>query len=246
MKTSDCPQMKIIDNKQDWHIVFDVGGCILNQPLQWIAENYQNGQYRDQYALMFGKVWQDFDAGQYTFEEICEHYSSLFTETFPEDPKDFKAKKVAHMIDFAWHNLDPNWPMIHFINHLSDIGFNNIYLLTNGARGYFDVATSSVQYQQKWNFTLRDIADEHHSIVSADHKMRKPDPAIYQLAEKKWGLTDRSKVIFVDDSEQHILAAQQFGWHGIVYDKTNNEQFFDVWQQFGVHYEPRSKWGQAP
>jgi 2-haloacid dehalogenase len=50
--------------------------------------------------------------------------------------------------------------------------------------------------------------------VSGDAKLIKPDPAIYHLHEKTFGL-EPSKTLFIDDSLPNILAAHSCGWHGL-------------------------------
>lgn len=49
-------------------------------------------------------------------------------------------------------------------------------------------------------------------VISGVEKLAKPDPAIYALAETRFGLPG-SAMLFVDDNEQNVLAAQQCGWH---------------------------------
>lgn len=50
-------------------------------------------------------------------------------------------------------------------------------------------------------------------VVSGDEQLAKPDPAIYALAEARFGLP-ASAMLFVDDSLPNIVSARQRGWHG--------------------------------
>lgn len=49
-------------------------------------------------------------------------------------------------------------------------------------------------------------------VVSGVEKLAKPDPAIYRLAERRFGLP-ASAMLFIDDSLPNIGAARALGWH---------------------------------
>lgn len=50
-------------------------------------------------------------------------------------------------------------------------------------------------------------------VVSGVEKIAKPDPAIYRLAERRFGHAG-SMMLFVDDNPANIAAARALGWHG--------------------------------
>ena len=55
----------------------------------------------------------------------------------------------------------------------------------------------------------------HHFIdivVSGDEKLAKPDPAIYALAEARFGRA-ADTMLFVDDSLPNVESARENGWH---------------------------------
>ena len=49
-------------------------------------------------------------------------------------------------------------------------------------------------------------------IVSGDEQLAKPDPAIYALAEKRFGRAG-STMLFIDDSLPNVTSARERGWH---------------------------------
>ncbi len=53
-------------------------------------------------------------------------------------------------------------------------------------------------------------------IVSGEEKMIKPDPKIYQLLLKRYGLS-AEKLLFIDDRSENIDAAKALGFHGHVF-----------------------------
>jgi putative hydrolase of the HAD superfamily len=46
--------------------------------------------------------------------------------------------------------------------------------------------------------------------------MRKPNPAIYELAMARLGVTDATRAVFLDDFEPNVAAARALGMHGVV------------------------------
>jgi 2-haloacid dehalogenase len=48
-------------------------------------------------------------------------------------------------------------------------------------------------------------------VVSGREKLAKPDPAIYRLAEQRFGL-DAGTMLFIDDNAANIAAARDEGW----------------------------------
>lgn len=50
-------------------------------------------------------------------------------------------------------------------------------------------------------------------VVSGTEKLAKPDPAIYRLAEARFGHAPQA-MLFVDDNADNIAAVRACGWHG--------------------------------
>jgi len=53
-------------------------------------------------------------------------------------------------------------------------------------------------------------------VVSGDEKLMKPDPAIYALALKRFGLA-AGEALFVDDNAANVDAANRAGIHGVLF-----------------------------
>lgn len=53
-------------------------------------------------------------------------------------------------------------------------------------------------------------------VVSGHEKLAKPDPAIYALAEARFGLPPKH-LLFIDDKPENIAAAVARGWQGHVF-----------------------------
>ena len=53
-------------------------------------------------------------------------------------------------------------------------------------------------------------------VVSGDEKLIKPDPAIYALALRRFGL-EGPDAVFVDDREENVVAADDAGMRGLLF-----------------------------
>jgi len=49
-------------------------------------------------------------------------------------------------------------------------------------------------------------------VVSGEEKLAKPDPAIYRLAERRFGHAPQD-MLFIDDNRDNVEAARAGGWH---------------------------------
>ena len=58
------------------------------------------------------------------------------------------------------------------------------------------------------------LKDFDGKIISGREKLIKPDPAIYQLAIKRFDLKP-NETVFIDDREENIIAAKTLGFHTI-------------------------------
>lgn len=64
-------------------------------------------------------------------------------------------------------------------------------------------------------------------ILSYQEKLIKPDPEIFRLLMKKYGLT-AEECVFIDDLEPNVNAAKRLGMHGIIFrNKTQAQEEID-------------------
>lgn len=79
-------------------------------------------------------------------------------------------------------------------------------IITNNAKEFADAWRTLIPVDELFD----DVVDS--SAVG----MRKPNPAIYELALARLGVTDTSRSVFLDDFEPNVAAARALGMHGIV------------------------------
>jgi 2-haloacid dehalogenase len=68
-------------------------------------------------------------------------------------------------------------------------------------------------------------------IVSGDERLIKPDPAIYRLALKRFGLQP-GDAVFIDDVPANADAASANGFHGILFEGAGKLR--EALAQFGL------------
>ncbi len=64
----------------------------------------------------------------------------------------------------------------------------------------------------------------HRPVFSNEIGIKKPDPAAFAALEAAMGVP-ASQVAFVDDVHENIVAAERAGFHGLIYDHTDHEEF---------------------
>ena len=87
----------------------------------------------------------------------------------------------------------------------------------------FAITNFSGEFWREWVPQHGEIFDRFRDVVvSGDEKLVKPDPAIYALALKRFGLKG-SDAVFVDDSPANIAGASDAGIHAVLF--TNAADF---------------------
>ncbi|HEY6869870.1 MAG TPA: HAD family phosphatase [Novosphingobium sp.] len=66
---------------------------------------------------------------------------------------------------------------------------------------------------QRFRPTLPVLGRFRDIVVSGVEKIAKPDPAIYALAERRFGHPGRA-MLFVDDNAANVVAVREAGWQG--------------------------------
>jgi putative hydrolase of the HAD superfamily len=79
------------------------------------------------------------------------------------------------------------------------------------------IVTNNIrEYGDTWRATLA-VDELFDAIVdSCQEGVRKPDPVIYRTALDRLGVSDPTRVVFLDDFEGNVIAARDLGMHGIV------------------------------
>lgn len=162
--------------------------------------------------------------------EVClgkdvESLLPLITEKFGSKlPVDYSL-----LIDGFVNRFQVNksiWPVIEKIHQRCKIG-----LLTNQYPYMLDaIAKKGLLPSVSWDVVV------DSSIVG----LRKPDSKIFQLAEEKAGARGQ-EILFVENSLNHVQAANDFGWQTFLYDSHKpDKSSVDLLQFFRDHYSNKT------
>ena len=79
------------------------------------------------------------------------------------------------------------------------------------------IVTNNVrEYGETWKRMIP-IDELFDTVVdSCELGVRKPNPAIYEIALERLGVSDPSRAVFLDDFYGNVVAARNLGLHGIV------------------------------
>ncbi len=181
-------------------IYFDVGGVFVN------CENY------------FKKVTSDFKIPYDIFLKQWDTYNDSITRG-KIAPQEFwgKVRDNLQIIDGATYDFLENWISDYiFISPSSDFvkGISSTYrvgILTNIYEGMLS------RLMQKGL-----VPSIKYSVIidSSEVHMKKPDAEIYELAQKRANVAP-IEILLVDDREDFIKVASNFGWQAIQF-QTNN------------------------
>ena len=185
------------------NIVFDMGGVLIDFNFDRTLGEYYPEKYHDILnELVFkNNVWRRMDAG---FERSEDVIKSVVPK-LPEETREL----MTQMISDFYPYMPPVEGMAELIGRLKKAGYS-VYLLSNATPRFFD------RYQDVPALTLMD-----GYFISALYKLLKPEPEIYEAFCNKFSL-NAEECFFIDDMEQNIQGAKDYGMSGFVFKKDIN------------------------
>ena len=184
-------------------VIFDFGGVLVrmvdDRPRRELAEQLGVELSRLDNLVFFSESAQRASRGEIS---VAMHWEAV-RQALGIAPRDLSA-----FLQKYWSADDVNWRLLEYIRSLRPR--YRVGLLSNA----WDDLRQTMH--QRWN--IDGLFDE--LIISAEVKMVKPDPRIFQLA------VDRLKVqpkeaVFVDDIMENVEAARALGLVGIQYLELN-------------------------
>ena len=176
-------------------VVFDVGRVLYQWHLRHLFEKIVDDRAR--LETLLGEVvteeWHfEHDRGR-TLGEMVPERIALYPEFEPEIR--------AYATRFN-ETIPGPVPGSHALVERLDARGVPLYAITNfGAEFWAGFRPSEPIFDR-----FRDI------VVSGEEKLAKPDPAIFALAEARFG-RNASTMLFIDDNRANVDAAAACGWH---------------------------------
>lgn len=181
------------------NIVFDMGNVLRDYAPMRGIQPYATGE-DSQLILkeMFGgELWRSLDQGTITYPDAIRRCK----ERLPE-----RLHKTLEQIVAHWHEHMPEDPrMIPVVKGLKGQGYG-LYLLSNASVRF-------CQYQE--SFQMLRYFDG--AIVSAFHKVLKPEEKIYRILFDTYRLAPE-ECFFIDDNEDNVEGGRRLHMPGHVFD----------------------------
>lgn len=190
------------------NIVFDMGKVLLDYDPLAVCRKFTDKKEdveRIGRELFFAEEWILLDRGVITEAEALKRVQSRL----PEE----RLKKLAEDSLAHWHeyNLRPMKGMEELIRSLKEKGYG-IYLCSNASlrlRVYEQEIPGSRYFDG--------------TIVSAEERLLKPDPAIYRRLFEKYHLSP-GECFFIDDRPENIEGARSCGMDGYCFSDGDAEK----------------------
>lgn len=181
------------------NVVFDIGGVLADfRVIEFLGEKGFDGPMikRILKATVMTPYWNQFERDELTEEEALKGFAS----TDPEIENDLwtafsSVEGLLNSRDFA----------IPLIKALKGAGYG-AYYLSNYSRKAYNECGESLSFMPYMD----------GGLVSFRAGKTKPDPEMYRMFLKEYGLS-ADECVFVDDSAENVEVARDLGFAGIVF-----------------------------
>jgi putative hydrolase of the HAD superfamily len=141
--------------------------------------------------------WARFDTGELEEGPLAERIARRIGAT---------TAQVRRVINAIPPHLVAQAPMVALFRQLKAAG-HAMYFLSNMPISY------AARLERENPF----IAEFEDGIFSGRVGLMKPQPAIFELARKRFGI-EPARTVFIDDQAGNVAAAQALGWQGIRFE----------------------------
>ncbi len=180
------------------NIVFDLGNVLVSfKPAEFLQKKGYPSKIRERILndIFASKEWIMLDNGEINTKEtidIIAMKSSL------------KKEEIAHIFKLRSELIYPIDQNIKVLPGLRKKGYG-LYFLSNFPMDLFEEVRGGYYFFKYFD----------GGVISAEAKVSKPDPHIYDLLIKKYFLVPE-ECLYIDDLEMNVRAAEVTGMKGVV------------------------------
>lgn len=181
-------------------VIFDIGNVLVN--FHWremYAEKGLVGETFDRVAkaTILSSVWCEIDRGIMTYEEVLE--------AFAEQDREMESE-IRRALENTHGIVTKREFAIPWIYGLKEKGLQ-VLVLSNFGKKLIDDNPDAMDF----------LPYADGGILSYKDHLLKPEPEIYRLLLKRYGLK-ADECVFIDDLEENIDAAKMEGIQGIIFE----------------------------
>lgn len=186
------------------NIVFDLGNVLVKFDSNELIYSFFNKRQEEVKSFYFDSLWNEYDQGLYSVEEMIEKG----VKQFPELELSIK-KLMYHWTEF----VIPLKDNVAYIKDLKRFGYK-VYILSN-------IPEDDTKYLRSCG--VFDNIDG--GVFSYEYKKIKPDPEIFHILLKKYNLL-ASECLFLDDRKDNVVTASNLGFETI--EVNNSSKVIDL------------------
>lgn len=175
------------------NIVFDLGNVLVKFDSNELIYSFFNKRQEEVKSFYFDSLWNEYDQGLYSVEEMIEKG----VKQFPELELSIK-KLMYHWTEF----VIPLKDNVAYIKDLKQFGYK-VYILSN-------IPEDDTKYLRSCG--VFDNIDG--GVFSYEYKKIKPDPEIFNILLEKYNLK-ASECLFLDDRKDNVVTASNLGFETI-------------------------------
>ena len=187
-------------------VIFDIGNVLVDFRWRKMYEEVfgLEGANLEKFAdaTVRHQAWVDLDQGIITTAQAKEAYAKEVPE-------------YREYIDHIYQEMDKMLVQFDYagswIQELKDRGYR-IYILSNWSKPAYDACKDTA-------LSFLPLVDG--VVFSYEELVIKPDRKIYDIICSRYDINP-AEAVFLDDTEKNIIAAREYGLHGIVFQ--NYEQ----------------------
>lgn len=178
------------------NVVFDLGGVVLGRSFD------REGHRMKRFSFLqgdrpFPDFWLRFDRGEATWSEVAEGMAQ--TENCTAEEAHDEIEQVLNMFD--------EFPRtVELVKELSDRGYG-LYVLSNMPCEFYELMRHKFEVFRHFD----------GAVISGIEKLAKPDPRIFDLLCRRYGLVP-DQTLFVDDKASNTVAAAKLGFRVCEFD----------------------------
>lgn len=185
------------------HVVFDFGGVVFQWRPKELLRRTLPHRVVDEAAAQqlvvdffqnYEGDWGRFDRGTIEVPELAPRIAERLG---------FELGEVQAVIDAVPGELEVQKATVDLLHRLHDKG-HKLYFLSNMPEPY------AVHLESSHDFFSR-FTD---GVFSSRVKLIKPEPEIFELATKRFGI-EPAQTVFIDDVAKNVEMARAHGWHAI-------------------------------
>ncbi len=180
-------------------VIFDIGNVLTD--FSWREFYREKGLAGENFervakATVESSYWRELDRGVMTYDEVMEKFVSLDKEMEDE---------IRRVLADTHGIVTGRGYAIPWVFELKKRGLQ-VYVLSNFSEKILKECREALEFL--------DYTDG--GILSYKDHLLKPEPEIYQLLLKRYGLNAK-ECVFIDDLQENIDAAKEQGIYGIVF-----------------------------